>query len=63
MVVKPFDSWDLNFLYVVNESTILSAFLITIAFMLNYNEEEGKIICTLLPYYLCSLESNRGDLP
>ncbi len=50
--MKPFDSWDLNFLYVVNESTILSAFIITTAFMLNYDENEGSIICNIKNSYL-----------
>eukprot|EP00347_Sterkiella_histriomuscorum_P010086 403338732 len=41
---KPFDSWDLNLLFVVNELTILISFIITTCFMMDYSDDEGKMI-------------------
>lgn len=46
--VRPFESWDLNFVSIFYESSILVAFLTSILFMHDYNEKEGLIISYIL---------------
>jgi hypothetical protein len=43
--VRPFESWDLNFVSVFYEFSVLIAFLLLILFMHDYSESEGLIIC------------------
>jgi hypothetical protein len=43
--VRPFESWDLNFVSIFYEFSVLVAFLMTIMFMHDYNESEGLFIC------------------
>lgn len=46
--VRPFESWDLNFVSIFYETSILVAFLTSILFMQDYNEKEGLIISYIL---------------
>ena len=43
--MRPFETWDLNFVSVFYEFSVLIAFLLLILFMHDYSENEGLIIC------------------
>ena len=59
--MRPFETWDLNFVSVFYEFSVLIAFLLLILFMHDYSENEGLIICkqpiTHAFYYSVDLDS------
>ena len=45
VVVRPFETWDLNFVSIIYEFSVLVTFMTSTLFLLNYNEAEGVGIC------------------